>query len=201
MIADLQAEGIVTRIDGPLLFARRQVNVGLNEAVRVTGADGRRRLGRIAALDDDFMVVEVLESTDGLSLAETSLHFLGSEISFALGPGILGRVFDGVGRVLDEGPPIPAQTVMPINGSAINPVRRAKPEDFIETGVSTIDILNSLVRGQKLPIFSGGGLPHNRLALMIALHARLRRRDGAGEGHGGAGGGVERAHAARQGGG
>ena len=171
---NLSLADAATRIDGPLLFAHRRVDVGLNEAVEVTGTDGLPRLGRIAALDDDFMTVEILESTTGLGLTGTRIRFFGEPISFSLGPGILGRIFDGVGRVIDGGPPIPARTRMAVDGAILNPMRRKKPEDFIETGISTIDLLNSLVRGQKLPIFSGGGLPHNRLAIEIALHARLR---------------------------
>ena len=171
---NLSLADAATRIDGPLLFAHRRVDVGLNEAVEVTGTDGLPRLGRIAALDDDFMTVEILESTTGLGLTGTRIRFFGEPISFSLGPGILGRIFDGVGRVIDGGPPIPARTRMAVDGAILNPMRRKKPEDFIETGISTIDVLNSLVRGQKLPIFSGGGLPHNRLAIEIALHARLR---------------------------
>ena len=171
---NLTLRDAVTRIEGPLLFAHRRVDVGLNEAVQVTGQDGQQRLGRVAALDTDYMTIEVLESTSGLTLADTQIRLTGEPISFSLGPGILGRVFDGVGQVIDGGPPVPALQRMPIDGATLNPMRRAKPEDFIETGISTIDMLNSLVRGQKLPIFSGGGLPHNRLAIEIALHARLR---------------------------
>ena len=171
---NLSLTNAVTRIEGPLLFAHRRVDVGLNEAVEVTGSDGISRLGRIAALDDDFMTIEILESTSGLNIPDTSIRFSGEPISFSLGAGILGRVFDGVGRVIDGGPPVPAHKRMPIDGAVLNPMRRSKPEDFIETGISTIDVLNSLVRGQKLPIFSGGGLPHNRVAIEIALHARIR---------------------------
>lgn len=174
----LSLSDAVTRIEGPLLFAHRRVDVGLNEAVDVTGLDGVSRLGRVVALDDDFMTIEILESTAGLNIPETRIRFSGEPLSFSLGAGILGRVFDGVGRVIDGGPPVPAQKRMPIDGAVLNPTRRAKPEDFIETGISTIDVLNSLVRGQKLPIFSGGGLPHNRVAIEIALHARLRSQSG-----------------------
>ncbi|MBF0611204.1 MAG: V-type ATP synthase subunit B [Magnetococcales bacterium] len=180
-MGSLISTGTVTRIDGPLLFARREVEVGLNEAVTVTGADGVHRLGRIAALDEEFLTIEVLETTSGLALEETRIRFTGKPLTFPLGPGILGRVFDGVGRVMDGGPPVAAVQEWPIDGSAINPVRRAKPQDFIETGVSAIDVLDSLVRGQKLPIFSGGGLPHNRMAVEIALHARLLSKEAAAE--------------------
>ncbi|MBF0159588.1 MAG: V-type ATP synthase subunit B [Magnetococcales bacterium] len=172
--ADLYLAHAVTRIEGPLVFVRRQVDAALNDAVEVIDRDGRARLGRVVALDEQFMTIEALESTTGLTLAGTRIRFAGEPITFALGPGILGRVFDGVGRVIDGGPPVAAETRSPIDGAVINPIRRAKPTDFIETGISAIDILDSLVRGQKLPIFSGGGLPHNRLAVDIALHARLR---------------------------
>ncbi|MBF0294601.1 MAG: V-type ATP synthase subunit B [Magnetococcales bacterium] len=172
--ADLFCADAVTRIEGPLVFAQRRVEVGLNEAVEVIGTDGRVRLGRVAAVDETYMTIETLESTSGLTLAGTRIRFVGEPVTFALGPGILGRVFDGVGRVLDGGPPVAAKMRVSIDGAIINPMRRAKPEDFIETGISAIDTLDSLVRGQKLPIFSGGGLPHNRLAVDIALHARLR---------------------------
>ena len=174
MQAELTLAGAATRIDGPLLFLRRQLDVGLNESVEVIGSDGRPRLGRIAALDEDFMTVEVLESTQGLNLAGTRVRFHGEPLHFSLGPDILGRVFDGVGRVIDGGPPVAAHQRLRIEGLTVNPARRAMPRDFIETGISTIDIMNSLVRGQKLPVFSGGGLPHDRLAIQIAQQARLR---------------------------
>ena len=173
----LTVEGAATRLEGPLLFLRRTLDVGLADAVEVIGADGRARLGRIAAIDEQFMTIEVLESTAGLSLEGTVVRFLGEPLSFALGPGILGRVFNGVGQVIDGGPPVAAHRQIPIDGLPLNPVARALPRDFIETGVSTLDLMNSLVRGQKLPIFSGGGLPHDRLAVEIAGHARLRGKD------------------------
>ncbi len=174
MRADVYASGAATRIEGPLLFLKRTVNAGLNEAVEIEDAEGRVRLGRIAALDYDTLTVEVLESTAGLSLAETRVRFPGEPLHFAVGPDILGRVFDGVGRVIDGGPPVSAQRNLRIDGLAINPAERAMPTAFIETGISAIDLLNSLVRGQKLPIFSGAGLPHDRLAIEIARYARLR---------------------------
>jgi len=175
----LTVEGAATRLEGPLLFMKRTLNAGLGDAVEVQGADGRARLGRVAALDRDFMTIEVLESTSGLGLAGTVVRFHGKPLSFGLGPGILGRVLDGVGRPLDDGPPVAARESYPIDGLPINPVARASPRDFIETGVTTLDLMNSLVRGQKLPLFSGGGLPHDRLAVEIASHARLRKESGA----------------------
>ena len=166
-------EGAATRLEGPLLFLRRTLDVGLYDAVEVRGEDGRPRLGRIAAIDEQFITIEVLESTAGLSLEGSVVRFRGEALSFGVGPGILGRVFNGVGEVIDGGPPVAAHCHVPIDGLPINPVARALPRDFIETGISTLDLMNSLVRGQKLPLFSGGGLPHDRLAVEIAGHARL----------------------------
>jgi len=174
MRADVYATGTATRIEGPLLFIKRTVNAGLNEAVEVEDTEGRVRLGRIAAVDHDILTIEVLESTAGLSLSGTRVRFPGEPLHFAVGPDLQGRVFDGVGRVIDGGPPVSATRSLRIDGLAINPSERAVPTDFIETGISTIDLMNSLVRGQKLPIFSGAGLPHDRLAIDIAHHARLR---------------------------
>jgi len=170
----LTVEGAATRLEGPLLFLKRTLEVGLYDAVEVRGSDGRARLGRVAAIDREFMTIEVLESTSGLSLADTVVRFIGEPLSFGLSPGILGRVFNGVGQVIDGGPPVAAKAIYPIDGLPINPVARAMPRDFIETGITTLDLMNSLVRGQKLPLFSGGGLPHDRLAVEIAGHARLR---------------------------
>jgi V/A-type H+-transporting ATPase subunit B len=180
----LTVEGAATRLEGPLLFLKRTLEVGLGDAVEVRGADGHGRLGRIAAIDDEFMTIEVLETTSGLSLADTVVRFYGEPLSFGLSPSILGRVFNGVGQVIDGGPPVAAHARYPIDGLPINPVARASPRDFIETGITTLDLMNSLVRGQKLPLFSGGGLPHDRLAVEIAGHARLRGAAEGGKAHG-----------------
>lgn len=174
MRANVFSTSSVRRIEGPLLFLKRNVNVGLNEAVEVIDEQGRGRLGRIATLDEDSMIIEVLESTSGLSLEHTRVRFPGEPLHLSVGPGLLGRVLDGVGRPIDGGPPVSAHQRLRIDSMAINPAARAMPTDFIETGISTIDVMNSLVRGQKLPIFSGGGLPHNNIATQIAQHARLR---------------------------
>jgi V/A-type H+-transporting ATPase subunit B len=122
------------------------------------------------------MVIEVLESTTGLGLSDVRVRFHGETMHFALGPGLLGRIFNGVGQPLDDGPPIAGRKRMRIDGVSINPALRNLPSDFIETGFSAIDLMNSLVRGQKLPLFSGGGLPHDRIASEIAQNARLRRQ-------------------------
>ena len=172
----LTVEGAATRLEGPLLFLRRTLDVGLQDAVEVRGGgDGRPRLGRVAAIDEQFLTIEVLESTAGMALESTVVRFRGEPLAFGLGPGLLGRVFNGVGQVIDGGPPVAVHRRMPIDGLPMNPVARAMPRDFIETGVTAVDLLNSLVRGQKLPLFSGGGLPHDRLAVDIASHARLRQ--------------------------
>ena len=175
MKADVYADGAATRLEGPLLFLKRTVDVGLHEAVEVEDGQGKVRLGRISAIDDDNLTVEVLESTSGLGLEDTRVRFLGEPLTFAVGPELLGRIFDGVGRVIDDGPPVAAEKTLRIDGLSINPAARESPADFIETGISTIDVMNSLVRGQKLPIFSGAGLPHDQLAIQIAHQARLRK--------------------------
>ena len=166
-------EGAATRLEGPLLFLRRTLDVGLQDAVEVRGGDGRVRLGRVAAIDHEFLTIEVLESTSGLTLAGTIVRFFGEPLSFGVAPSILGRIFNGIGQVIDGGPPVAAREYLRIDGLPMNPVARAMPRDFIETGITTLDLMNSLVRGQKLPLFSGGGLPHDRLAVDIATHARL----------------------------
>jgi len=164
----------VSGLEGPLLFLRRTLDIGLNDAVEVCGRDGRARIGRVAAIDEALVTIELLESSAGLSLPETIVRCFGEPLMFGLGPGILGRVFDGVGQVIDGGPPLAVRERRRIDGVPLNPVARATPRDFIETGITAIDLMNSLVRGQKLPIFSGGGLPHDRIAVQIARQARLR---------------------------
>ena len=175
MRAELSVQGTVTAIEGPLLFLKRNIEAGLNEAVEVLRPDERPRLGRIAVLDQDVMVIEVLESTIGLDLRDTRVRFCGEPLHVGLGPGLLGRIFNGVGQPADGGPPVAAKKRMRIDGVPINPASRDLPKDFIETGFTAIDLMNSLVRGQKLPLFSVGGLPHDRIASEIAQNARLRR--------------------------
>ena len=178
MRAEATLASAVRRIEGPLLFLERNVELGLNACVEVEGSDGTIRVGRAAALDEHTIVVEVLESTVGLGLHDTRIRVRNEPLLFGVGPGLLGRTFDSIGRPTDGGAPIPSVARRRIDGLSINPAARALPRDFIETGVSTIDLMNSLVRGQKLPLFSGAGLPHDRLATEIALHARLRRGTG-----------------------
>ena len=174
MRPELSVQGTATAIEGPLLFLRRNVEVGLNEAVEIHSAGLPPKLGRVAMLDRESMVIEVLESTGGLGLSDVRVRFLGEPLHFAVGPGLLGRVFNGVGEPADGGPPVAARKRLRIDGVPINPTARALPQDFIETGVTAIDLMNSLVRGQKLPLFSAGGMPHDELASDIAQNARLR---------------------------
>ncbi len=179
MRPELSVQGTATAIDGPLLFLRRNIEVGLNEAVEILSKNEPPKLGRVAAVDQETMVVEVLESTIGLGLHDIRVRFHGEPLHFAVGSGLLGRVFNGVGQPADGGPPVPAHKRLRIDGVPLNPTLRDLPKDFIESGVTAIDLMNSLVRGQKLPLFSGGGMPHDRIAIEIAQNARLRR---AGEG-------------------
>jgi V/A-type H+-transporting ATPase subunit B len=134
----------------------------------------------VSALDEDYLVIEVLESATGLGLDDTRIRFMHQPLTMDVGPNLPGRVFDSVGQPLDGGPPIAARRRLRVDGLAINPAARALPRDFIETSISTIDHMNSLVRGQKLPLFSCGGLPHDRLATQIAQRARLRSGEAGG---------------------
>jgi len=185
MYARLIGEHIATRIDGPLLFLERKVDVGLNESVEVEDPDGHVRLGRIAALDEDSATVEMLDDTAGLRLDGTRVRFFGEPLRFHVGPGLLGRVFNGVGKAIDGGPPLAAAKAFRVDGLPLKPSAREAPSEFLETGFTAIDLMNSLIRGQKLPLFSGGGLPHDRIAVDIACNARLPSARGSG-GAGGA---------------
>jgi V/A-type H+-transporting ATPase subunit B len=177
MRAELMLEHCVQRIEGPLLFLERKAQVGLNARVEILGQDGRSRIGRVAAVDDRTLVIEVLESTLGLGVRDTRIRVWDEPLLFGVGPGMLGRTYDSIGQTTDGGAPIAAVRRMRIDGLAIDPAVRALPRDFIETGVSAIDLMNSLVRGQKLPLFSGAGLPHDRLATQIVLQSRLRQAE------------------------
>ncbi len=164
----------VASIQGPLVFVRNTTGVGLFERVQIMTQEDAPRLGRVVSIADDKVVVEVFQGTEGLSLGGSRIRFLSEPIVLDVGPSMLGRVYNGVGDPIDGGPRIIPQRRPHIDGLAINPVRRDVPREFIETGVSSIDALNSLVRGQKLPIFSGSGLSHDRLASNVARFARLR---------------------------
>jgi len=166
------------RLGGPLLVIRRAPGLALGEEVVVragssTGPRGAARHGRIVELDAEHAVVQVYEGTGGLDLQTTVVEPTGGSFRLGVSAAMLGRRMDGRGRPIDGGPPIVPIRLAAVDGGAINPVARDNPRDFIETGVTAIDLLASLVRGQKLPIFTGAGLPANELAARIAMGARL----------------------------
>ena len=165
------------RIEGPLVVVERVRDVGYDELVEIVGPDGRARLGRVLDVSDTAAVVQVLEGTTGLSNEATRVRFLGEGLRLPVSRQMLGRVFDGLGRPFDGGPPALSADRRDINGLPINPYARRYPREFIQTGVSALDGMNSLVRGQKLPLFSGSGLPHDRLAAQIVRQARLQEEN------------------------
>jgi V/A-type H+-transporting ATPase subunit B len=168
----------LTRIAGPLLFIDRLQDVASGEIVRISGPDGSVRWGQVLEIDKQLGIVQVFSGTGGLDLNHTRVRFTGEVARLDVSLGILGRVFNGLGRAIDDGPPIVAEKRLDIHGLPLNPAVRDRPREFIQTGVSAIDGLNTLTRGQKLPIFSGAGLPANELAALIAAQARV-----AGGGH------------------
>jgi len=169
----------LTQIKGPLIFLDRIVGVGYNEMVEIVDPSGAIRLGQVLEVDQQRCMVRVFVGTTGLDLDNTRVRFTGDVARLDVSLSILGRVFDGSGQPIDGGPPIIPEASLDINGLPINPSVRTHPNEFIHTGVSAIDGLNTLTRGQKLPIFSGAGLPANELAAQIASHARVIGREGA----------------------
>lgn len=167
----------VTEVVGPLMAVEGVEGVKFDELVEIELQDGEKRRGRVVEIDHDVGMVQVFEGTSGINLQETTVRFLGRPLELGVSEDMIGRVFDGLGRPIDNGPKIIPEDKVDINGSSINPVSRDYPSEFIETGVSTIDGLNTLVRGQKLPIFSGSGLPHNKLAAQIARQAKVLGKD------------------------
>jgi V/A-type H+/Na+-transporting ATPase subunit B len=166
----------VHQIHGPLIFLHGVAGVGFGEVAEIVSPKGRLLHGRVLEVHDDLAVVEVLEGTAELSVGETHVRFLGHPLTIPVTREMLGRVFNGLGQPLDGGPPPLAEDLRDVNGEPINPVRREYPRDCIQTGVSTIDGMNTLTCGQKLPIFSGSGLPHNLLAAQILRQATLPGR-------------------------
>ena len=158
---------------GGLLALRNVPEVALGDRVVVRDHKGRSRSGQVIRSSADLVLVQIFEGTDNLDLERTWVRFLDKPFELALAPEVLGRVFDGVGQPRDGRPPIISRLSRNVNGASINPAARAYPREFIQTGISTIDGMNTLVRGQKLPVFSGSGLPHNRLAAQIVRQAKL----------------------------
>src|SRR3989344_2799754 len=163
----------VTDVSGPLLFVDNVGNIGYNELVEITLPNGERKKGQVLETSKGNCVVQVFGTTAGLDTQHTRVRFLGETMRIAVSDEMLGRVFNGLGEPRDNGPKIISKEKLDIAGSPINPYAREGPRDFIQTGISTIDGLNTLVRGQKLPIFSGSGLPHNDLAVQIARQAKV----------------------------
>ena len=163
----------VEEISGPLMMVRMVQDVTFDEMVEVELHDGSLRRGRVLEVGGDTAVVQLFESAAGINLADARVRFLGHPLQLGVSGDMLGRVFNGMGRPIDGGPEILAEELRDISGLPINPAARNYPNEFIQTGVSTIDGLNTLVRGQKLPIFSGSGLPHANLAAQIARQARV----------------------------
>jgi len=163
----------VSRIEGPLVFVEGTGSIGYDEVVEIIDSRGQMRLGRVLEVGEGVAVVEVFAGTTGLSIDGTRAHFLGKPFHIPVAEEMLGRIFNGLGKPLDGGPAPLADRQADINGQPINPTARVYPVDYIQTGISTIDGLNTLLRGQKLPLFSGAGLPHDRLAAQIVRQATL----------------------------
>lgn len=161
------------RIEGPLVVVERVCDVGFDELVEILDPEGRPRLGRVLDISETQAVVQVLEGTSGLANQTLRTRFLGESFRLPVSRQMLGRVFDGLGRPADGGPPALSADRRDVNGMPINPFARRYPREFIQTGLSAIDGMNALVRGQKLPVFSGNGLPHDRVAAQIVRQARL----------------------------
>jgi V/A-type H+-transporting ATPase subunit B len=163
----------VQKISGPLIFVEGVTNVGYNELVEVRGEEGGVRRGRVLEINRGIAVVEVFEGTTGLSTTGTSVKFYGKPLMMPLSTEMLGRVFNGLGEPADGGPTPFTEDYRDVNGLPINPYARDYPTQFIQTGISVIDGMDTLVRGQKLPIFSGSGLPHNLIATQVARQATI----------------------------
>ena len=163
----------VTQVAGPLMIVEGVEGVAYGEVVHIRTPGGDNRMGQVLESQDNVAIVQVFEGTRGLDTDQTRVRFSGDIMRISLSKEILGRSFDGLGRPIDGGPDIIPETSLPIIGAAINPTARSYPDEFIQTGISTIDGMNTLVRGQKLPIFSGSGLPHNDLAAQIARQATV----------------------------
>jgi len=158
---------------GGLLVVKQVPRVAFGDRVMIRDHRGRQRNGQVIRTSRSEALILVFEGTDDLDLETTWVRFMDEPLEISLSPELLGRVFNGIGEPRDDRPPIVSNVRRSVSGSAINPAARTYPREFIQTGISTIDGLNALVRGQKLPIFSGSGLPHNRLAAQIVRQARL----------------------------
>ena len=167
----------IKEVAGPLMLVENVENVTYNELGEIELANGETRRCKVLEIDGSNALVQLFESSTGINLSNSKVRFLGRAMELGVSEDMLGRVFDGLGRTIDGGPEILPEKRMDINGLPMNPAARAYPSEFIQTGVSAIDGLNTLVRGQKLPIFSASGLPHANLAAQIARQAKVRGTD------------------------
>lgn len=164
-------------INGSLVTLRGVKDVAFEEIVKMSLPDGSSRTGRVVKIDGDEVSIQVFEGTKGLSMSNTETVFSGAAMEIPLSPEILGRIFDGLGRPIDDLGPVYPKEKRNVNGAPINPVAREYPRDFIQTGISSIDALATLIRGQKLPIFSGSGMAHNELAVQIVRQSSIADSD------------------------
>lgn len=169
----------VGRIEGPIMVVEGAANVSYDEVVEIQDARGGTRRGRVLEVGEGFAVVQVFAGSTGLSIDGTRVRFLGNTLHMPVAEEMLGRIFDGLGTPIDGGPEPLTDTYRDVNGQPINPTARIYPRDYIQTGISTIDGVNTLLRGQKLPLFSGAGMPHDQLAAQIVRQATLGRVAGA----------------------
>jgi V/A-type H+-transporting ATPase subunit B len=169
----------VSRIEGPIMVVEGGANVSYDEVVEIQDARGQYRRGRVLEVGEGFAVVQVFAGSTGLSIDGTRVRFLGTTLHMPVAEEMLGRIFDGLGTPIDGGPEPLTDTYRDVNGQPINPTARIYPRDYIQTGISTIDGVNTLLRGQKLPLFSGAGMPHDQLAAQIVRQATLGRVAGA----------------------
>ena len=167
----------ISEVAGPLMLVKGVDNVAYNELGEIELKNGERRRCRVLEINGNDVLVQLFESSTGINLAESKVRFLGKQMELAVSEDMLGRVFDGLGRPIDGGPSIIPDKRLDVNGVPMNPAARQYPQEFIQTGVSAIDGLNTLVRGQKLPIFSASGLPHAELAAQIARQAKVLGKD------------------------
>ncbi len=163
----------IREIVGPLMLVEQVEGVKYDELVEITTQDGDKRRGRVLEINKDKALIQLFEGSQSINLRDSSVRFLGKSLQLGVSEDMLGRVFDGLGNPRDGGAPVIAKERLDINGRPINPAARDFPSEFIQTGISSIDGLNTLVRGQKLPIFSGSGLPHARIAAQIARQAKV----------------------------
>ena len=170
----------VSEVAGPLMVVQGVEGAAYNEIVEIETPAGENRTGQVLEVKEDIAVVQVFEGTSDLNTESTKVRFTGETAKIGLSTDMLGRIFNGIGKPIDGGPDIIPDQELDVNGSPMNPSAREFPAEFIQTGISTIDGMNTLVRGQKLPIFSGSGLPHNQLAVQIVKQAKIA--DEAGQG-------------------